>query len=232
MADKSSEVVPTKTTGCCAELIDNLSVAVFRIATNGKLVYYNKTFAAIFGFNSARDLTGHSLTGLFQNNRSGYDFTRLTLELEQVSGHLFLFEKKDKISILCTLTTSRVLNDKGKVVYLDGTIMDITKEMESLGTANIEIERERLAREKLQGVLEMAGGAAHRVNQPLTILNNLLNEILSGLHHDDHNYEQIMKVHNQVENLNELARKIRGIKKYEAMDYVGGIQIVDIDKSS
>ena len=232
MAGKSSKVVLTQKTRCYAELIDNLSVAVFRIATNGKLIYYNKPFTAIFGFNPALDFTDHSLTELFQNKKAGYDFTRLTLELKQVNGHLFLFKKKEKASILCTLTTRRVLNDGGKVVYLDGTIMDITKEMESLGTASIEIERERLAREKLQGVLEMAGGAAHRVNQPLTILNNLLNEILSGLHHDDHNYQQIMKIHNQVENLNELARKIRGIKKYEAMDYVGGIKIVDIDKSS
>ena len=41
--------------------------------------------------------------------------------------------------------------------------------------------RERPTKEKLQGVLEMAGGVAHRLNQPLTIVNNLLDEVLSDM---------------------------------------------------
>ena len=32
--------------------------------------------------------------------------------------------------------------------------------------------------------------------------------------------------------LNKIAEKIRGIKTYETMDYVGGLKIVDIDKAA
>jgi len=38
--------------------------------------------------------------------------------------------------------------------------------------------------ERLQGVLEMAGGVVHHLNQPLTILNNLLNETMVDLRMD------------------------------------------------
>ena len=93
-------------------------------------------------------------------------------------------------------------------------------------------QREITAKGKLQGVLEMAGGVAHRLNQPLTIINNLLNEVLSESDPGDKNHDKIVKIYEQLEKLNEIAKKIRGVKKYESMDYVGGIKIVDIDKSS
>jgi hypothetical protein len=39
-------------------------------------------------------------------------------------------------------------------------------------------------------------------------------------------------VNEQVKKLNDITKKIGSIKKYEAMDYVAGIRIVDIDKAS
>jgi PAS domain S-box-containing protein len=86
--------------------------------------------------------------------------------------------------------------------------------------------------QKFQGVLEMAGGVAHRLNQPLTIINNQINEILSDLHQDDRLYPKIVKIHNQIKKMNDITDKLGRIKKYEAMDYVAGIRIVDIEKSS
>ena len=114
-------------------------------------------------------------------------------------------------------------DDDGIVVFLDGLMRDITEEIEN---------KERSTKEKFQGVLEMAGGVAHTLNQPLTIINNLLSEVLSDLHPDDSNHNKIVKVHDQIQKLNAIVKKIGGIKKYRAMDYVAGIKIVDIDKAS
>lgn len=93
-------------------------------------------------------------------------------------------------------------------------------------------QKHRLSKEKFLGVMEMAGGVAHKLNQPLTIIGNLLNEILPDLSPHDQNYENIVKIDNQIKKLNEIARKIGAIKKYEAMEYVAGVKIVDIDKAS
>ena len=76
------------------------------------------------------------------------------------------------------------------------------------------------------------GGVAHKLNQPLTIVRNTTTEVLSNLSPDDPLYEKIVRIHLQVERIHELARKIGNIKKYESMDYVAGIKIVDIDKTS
>ena len=78
----------------------------------------------------------------------------------------------------------------------------------------------------------MAGGVAHRLNQPLTIINNQINEIMSEIKQDKRLHDQIVKIQNQIKKLNDITDKLGRIKKYEAMDYVAGIKIVDIEKSS
>ena len=93
-------------------------------------------------------------------------------------------------------------------------------------------QKEQTDNEKFQGVLEMAGGVAHKLNQPLTIINNLIDEILSGLQRDSRFYPKIVKVHNQIKKMNDITDKLGRIKKYESMDYVAGIKIVDIEKAS
>jgi PAS domain S-box-containing protein len=96
----------------------------------------------------------------------------------------------------------------------------------------IRYQKMQLSKEKLLGVMEMAGGVAHRLNQPLTIIKNTINEVLSGLNSADPNYEKMVKIHQQIERIHGLAKKIVNIKKYEPMDYVAGLKIVDIDKIS
>ncbi|MGD2185517.1 MAG: PAS domain-containing protein [Desulfobacterales bacterium] len=93
-------------------------------------------------------------------------------------------------------------------------------------------QKEQAGNEKFKGVLEMAGGVAHSLNQPLTIINNLINEVLSELQQDKEIYLKIVKVHNQIKKMNDITDKLGRIKKYEAMDYVAGIKIVDIEKAS
>jgi PAS domain S-box-containing protein len=93
-------------------------------------------------------------------------------------------------------------------------------------------QRKQADNDKFQGVLEMAGGVAHKLNQPLTIINNLIDEILSGLQKDSRFYPKVVKVHNQIKKMNDITDKLGRIKKYESMDYVAGIKIVDIEKAS
>jgi hypothetical protein len=78
----------------------------------------------------------------------------------------------------------------------------------------------------------MAGGVAHSLNQPLTIVNNLVSELLEEKKSDDTVFPKLVRVHDQISKMNEIAKKIGSIKKYEAMDYVAGVKIVDIDKAS
>jgi PAS domain S-box-containing protein len=99
-------------------------------------------------------------------------------------------------------------------------------------TDRLLLARENRNAEKFQGVLEMAGGVAHRLNQPLTVVTNILTETLRDMARTDRFYPNIQKAHVQVLRLNEITAKVANIRKYASIDYVAGVKIVDIDQAS
>jgi len=77
----------------------------------------------------------------------------------------------------------------------------------------------------------MAGGIGHQLNQPLTVLNNLISELMTTPETPESSKNALKKIQEQVRRLNDIAQKIQNIKHVEMMDYVAGVQIVDIDRS-
>jgi PAS domain S-box-containing protein len=135
------------------------------------------------------------------------------------------------LSILDACSNTHYLKCQALLVKNDGRVQHIKCIARDVTRMMIK-QKERAANEKFQGVLEMAGGVAHRLNQPLTIINNLINEILLELQQDNQVYAKIVNVHNQIKKMNDITDKLSRIKKYEAMDYVAGIKIVDLEKAS
>ena len=86
-------------------------------------------------------------------------------------------------------------------------------------------------KEKLEGVLEMAGAASHHLSQPVQVL-------LSGaayLQRDKFNSqvrEMATVMVDAVEQLKDMIGRIQAITRYESQAYVQGKRIVDIYKSS
>ncbi|RLC22380.1 MAG: hypothetical protein DRH56_08745 [Deltaproteobacteria bacterium] len=324
--------------------LDELPVAVCRTTLEGKIVFCNRGFAGLFGFETASELIGAASTGLYRDEAHRGYLVRAVMEKGMVEDIVLPFKKKDESEIWCAVTARAVFDEDGMMVFLDSVVRDVTEKTEknnaagrlnevanamvdlvilldlegnildiksegaeSMGfsrealvgrpladlmapdrkeffrlfisdiprsgrsetllsitdlsgmkrqlefraflvreagkpqyiramaldvTKRLRFQKKRLTQEKFQGILEMAGGVAHRLNQPLMILNNLVSDVLANLEPDDRNYERIRKIHAQLGKLNDIARKIKGIKKYEAMDYVGGLRIVDIDKAS
>jgi C4-dicarboxylate-specific signal transduction histidine kinase len=135
------------------------------------------------------------------------------------------FRKRDGSALSCAVTVRGVFDDDGMVVHVDGLLRDITTEIV------VERQNRRVQGEKFQGALEMAGGVAHHLNQPLTIVNNLLNEMLTDTSVEEPCFDRMIKVQQQVNRMIAITRKIAAIKRYESMDYVAGVKIVDIEKS-
>lgn len=113
---------------------------------------------------------------------------------------------------------------KGERCYIKIVARDLTDILRE--------QEELLRREKLRGVLEMAGGVAHRINQPITTINNIVSHIISHGDPTDPHYEQILSLREHLRTLSDLGIKIANIDRYEPMEYAAGMNIVDIDKAS
>ena len=145
-------------------------------------------------------------------------------------------KRKDGDRIWCAVTAKADLDDDDMIIHLDGMLRDVTdqvkdeRQVPAAGAAPSGMECDQ--DEKFKGVLEMAGGVAHLFNQPLTVATNLINELVADIKNPSAQTDKLIKIQKQIGKLNQITRKIANIHKYAAMDYVGGVKIVDIDNAS
>jgi len=203
--------------------IDVIEAAVFLFDPQGSIIEANKAAAEMIGCDVSK-VPG----SLFSDYLAGEDRQLFFLFL----GDTIRIGRQEiilKMGILANeeqfiRIQAAVVKSEGRSRKISCIVSDVTKRINQI--------KEKTNRDKFQGVLEMAGGVAHRFNQPLTIINNLINETLSQMDSNDRLYANISKMQAQIHKLNDITRKVGNIKKYEAVDYVAGVKIVDIDRAS
>jgi len=86
-------------------------------------------------------------------------------------------------------------------------------------------------RERLQGVLEMAGAVCHEMNQPLMAIAGFVELCKLGMNPADPAYEKLEKIAQQEERLGEFTRRLMQIARYETKKYMD-VDIIDLERSA
>ena len=110
----------------------------------------------------------------------------------------------------------------GKKCFIEGFI-DISEHKRA--------ESELIQKEKLQGIMEMAGAVCHEMNQPLMGIFGYSELISMDLSENDPLKDNVAKIKEQIDKLVEITQKLMKITRYETKDYLNG-KIVDIDKAT
>jgi CheY-like chemotaxis protein len=101
------------------------------------------------------------------------------------------------------------------------------------GERVLQLLAEVARRQKLQGVLEMAGAVCHELNQPLHIVAGYSELLVADLDDNDPRAETLRVIKAQVDRIGELTRRIMCITNYRTKGYLGGCRaIVDIREAS
>ncbi|MDM8540239.1 response regulator [Desulfococcaceae bacterium HSG9] len=99
-------------------------------------------------------------------------------------------------------------------------------------------EKQQLHREKIQVVLEVIGAVCHELIQPMQIISMCAQLILihkngdTNENHENDYYTKVKTINEQIERMKTITEKLKRITRYETIDYVDGIKIVDLDKAS
>ena len=157
-----------------------------------------------------RERVHQALVELIKNNKP-YD---LEFEIHPVSG-----PKQKIIRSIAELQK----DDSGKPCKVKGLIQDSTRQKEQEGML--------LEREKLQGVLEMAGAICHELNQPLQVISGSSEILLMDIESSDSKYKVIKNIQVNVKRIAVLMHKIQGIVRYQSKPYLKN-KIVDIEQAS
>jgi PAS domain S-box-containing protein len=94
------------------------------------------------------------------------------------------------------------------------------------------LELELREREKLSGILELAGAASHEINQPLTVIIKGLEQLIKRLQKSGPEYELAQMILDHARRLAEISEKLGQITRYASKDYVAGKRILDLDEAS
>ncbi len=93
-------------------------------------------------------------------------------------------------------------------------------------------EKEKYEKERLQGVLEMAGAVCHEINQPLQAILGFSELLLMGSGPADKadtiEKNNIASIKFQATRLGKITKRLSKITKYSTVDYPGDTKIVDI----
>ncbi len=93
-------------------------------------------------------------------------------------------------------------------------------------------EEERLRRERLQGVLEMAGAVCHELNQPMQGVLGYTELLAADIPADHSLQRDLAKIMHLIVKMGEITKKLMSITRYETQDYPEGKRIIDIHRSS
>ncbi len=94
------------------------------------------------------------------------------------------------------------------------------------------LEFELREKEKLDSILELAGGASHEINQPLTVIMTGLEQLLKRLRQDNPEHKMVQMILEHAKRLMEVSKKLARITRYASKDYVAGKQVIDLDEAS
>ncbi len=215
-------------------LIDSAVDAIVAADLRGNILIFNKGATRIFGY-AAEEVIGRlHIWDLYADNvpQRVMRMLRSTQyggvgRIEQIR-HEIINNRGERVPV--NMTASIVYQD-GREVATVGIYSDLRD--------RIRIEQRLLqAQEKLevteqQAMLaQIAGTAAHELNQPLTSIQ-ALGEMLRRQSDDGAPYlRYVDSIVEQVERMATIVRRIGKITKYETKQYVPGTWIVDLDKSA
>lgn len=222
-----------KTKEFLERLIDATADGIVAAGLDGKVLLFNKGAERMSGLSAtevvgrwnARDLyppgqAREIMQRLRAARASGAEFGRMRCELVAESGEVI------PVDLSAALVT-----EEGRETATVGVFHDLREELRR--DAELHTTRERLeAAEKAALVSELAGAAAHELNQPLTSVLGFSELLYRRTQENDKGREELAAILREAERMASIVKKIGKITRYETTAYVGKMRIVDLERAS
>jgi len=215
-------------------VIDSSVDGIVSANLRGTVLLFNRAAARIFGY-APSDVVGKMHVGKLYPAGGAREIMQKILD-PNLSGYGRLEDHRvdmlnaDGEPMQVQLSASLVI-DNGRPIGSVGIFTDIREKLRM--EARLSMAQEELrSREKQAIVAELAGAAAHELNQPLTSVicyAELLRLKLADHPQLSHAASVIV---GESERMAEIVRKVGKITKYETKSYVGAAKILDLEKAS
>lgn len=215
-------------------LIDNSVDAIVAADLSGNIMLFNKGAEKIYGY-SAEEVVGRlHVDDLYPEGVAVEVMAQLRDDRWGGRGRLDAQRKTilNKWGELVPVSmTASIIYEDGEEVATVGTFTDLRDRLQMEQRLS-EAEEELMKTERARVAAELAGMAAHELNQPLTSVLGYA-EMLRHRISDDARLSKIVDtIYNQAERMAEIVRKIGRITKYETKIYGARTMMMDLERST
>ncbi len=215
-------------------LIDSTVDAIVATDIEGRVVLFNQGAERIFGI-SADEVVGKlSMKALFPEGAA--DAVMASLRGPEDGGLGRLEAARREVvgpngELVPVLLSANLIYEDGVEVGTVGIYSDLRERLRT-ERALAQTQEKLIETEKQALIAELAGTTAHELNQPLTSIMGYAELLKRRIAADDSNHRAVDTILTEAERMAEIVRKIGKITRYETKAYVGGAQILDLEKSS
>ncbi len=231
---RSSEAELRRTQEFLTSLIESTADAIVATDMRGRILLFNGAASRITGYRWD-EAHGMPVDALYPSETA----RRLNLDLRsadsggpgKLSERRATIVAKDGELIPVNLALSVVHSPEGDEVAIVGIFADLRPQLrleEELSSA----QAKAALSERQRAALEVAGGAAHALNQPLTAVMGSIELMMRRMPTSLPTQSELQQLLYEVERMATIVDKLGRVARYETEPYLEGRAILDLDRSS
>lgn len=222
-----AELVNTK--DFLQRVIDSSFDAIISADMQGRVVLFNRAAERMYG-KTSEEVVGTDVRTLYPEGTA----KRIMQRIREGGGRIedLRIEIVDGTGAEIPVSFAGALIMEGDTpVGSVGVFTDLREKMQMEQRLQ-QAQEQLLAQERQAIVAELAGAAAHELNQPLTSVRNYATLLRRLLASGTPSCAAAEVIEGEAERMAEIVRKIGKITKYETKSYVGKQKILDLDRAS
>jgi PAS domain S-box-containing protein len=215
-------------------LIDSTVDAIIAADLEGQVILFNQGAERLFG-HRARDVIGKIPVSELYEGAGARQIMRM-LRSTSYGGVGRLEQTRWEVRIASgevvpVSMTASTLYERDREVATVGILTDL-RERIRMEQRLLDAQQKLQLSEKQALVAELAGAAAHELNQPLTSIMAYIGLILRQSAPDAIHLRAVGVIMSEAERMAGIVKTIGRITKYETTDYVGGARIMDLHRAA
>lgn len=222
-----------KTKEFLERLIDATADGIVASDLRGNVLLFNRGAERVTGFTAAEVVGKAHVSELYPPGEAREIMRRL--RAARSAGQEMPPFRSELVArngeVVPVVLSVALVAEGGEETATVGVFRDLRQELRV--EAELQKTRQRLEMaEKAALVSELAGAAAHELNQPLTSVLGFSELLFRRTQENERGREELAAILREAERMAKIIRKIGKITRYETMGYVGNKRIVDLDRSS
>jgi PAS domain S-box-containing protein len=215
-------------------MIDSSVDAIVSADLQGTILLFNRAASRMFRYDPTAVVGKMSAAKLYPKSAARSVLRRLVDRRHgnwgQTEGYRVEVLSSQGETIPASLSAAFIV-ENGKPIGTVGIYTDLRERLRM--EQRLQAAQDELRNRERQSILaELAGAAAHELNQPLTSIIGYSELLCRQLPVPGPLSHAASVIINQAERMAEIVRRIGKITKYETMNYVGDATILDLEKAS